>query len=92
LLEKYAFGEIISFYREKFPMNDKRLILAQILDIDGIENSVEPAMLINLSIEQAMEIIRKKVDAYAVEQLNAKDVLEKSRAKKITDLMNKRKE
>lgn len=37
LLEKFTFGQMLDFYKEKFPMNDKRIVLTQILDIDGWE-------------------------------------------------------
>lgn len=90
LLEKFPFGQMLDFYREKFPMNDKRIVLSQILDTEGMENSVDPVMLIDLSPEQAVQLIDQKVKSYSAEQVKAKDSLERERLQKIADLLQKR--
>ena len=92
LLEKYSFGQMLDFYGEKFPMNDKRIVLTQILDTEGLENSAEPVMLINLSTDHAFQQIERKVKDYSNEQIKAKDLLERNRLDKIADLLKRRKE
>lgn len=90
LLEKYSFGQMLDFYGEKFPMNDKRIVLTQILDTEGLENSAEPVMLINLSTDRAFQQIEQKVKDYSSEQIKTKDLLEKKRLEKIADLLKRR--
>lgn len=91
LLEKFSFGQMIDFYREKFPMNDKRLVLTQILDKEGLENSVNPEMLIPFSSDQAFERIEQSVKAYSQEKLQKSDLQNEERWKKIGDLLEKKK-
>jgi len=90
LLEKYSFGQMLDFYSEKFPMNDKRIVLTQILDIEELQNSAEPVMLINLSSSDAVQRIEQKVKEYSKKQISAKDEWEKDRMKKIADILNRR--
>jgi hypothetical protein len=92
LLDKFTFAEMLSFYSEKFPMNDKRIVLTQILDTEGWEYSVEPAMLIDLTPDQAFLQIDQKVRAFSEEQVKAKDSLHEERMKRIADLLNKKNE
>lgn len=92
LLDKFSFGEMLDFYREKFPMNDQRLVLSQILDKEGLDASVDPVMLINLTPEQAFLQIEQKVALYSQEKVAKKDLSEKERWKKIADLLQKRNE
>jgi hypothetical protein len=92
LLEKFSFTQMLDFYREKFPMNDKRIVLTQILDTEGLENSVEPVMLIDLTPDQALEQIELQVTAFSASQIQAKELLEQERARKITEILNKRNE
>lgn len=73
LLEKYSFGQMLDFYGEKFPMNDKRIVLTEIPDTEGLENSVEPVMLINLSEDHAFRQIEQKVKDYSNERIKSKD-------------------
>jgi predicted nucleotidyltransferase component of viral defense system len=89
LLEKYSFGQMLDFYTEKFPMNDKRIVLGQILDTEGLENSAEPIMLINLSTDHAIQQIEQKVKAYSNEKIKEKDLVEKDRLQKIADLLKR---
>ena len=90
LLEKFSFEQMLEFYKEKFPMNDKRIVLTQILDIDGWENSVEPVMLTDLSPKKAFEQIKEKVNVFSTEQIKAKDEKDAERIKKITELLNRK--
>lgn len=90
LLEKFSFAQMMDFYKEKFPMNDKRIVLTQILDIEGLENSVEPVMLVKHTVEWALEEIEQKVTMYSAEQIKSKDLLEKERLKRIDDLIKNR--
>ncbi len=90
LLEKFSFGQMLEFYKEKFPMNDKRIVLTQILDIDDWENSVEPVMLIDLSPKKAFEEIKEKVNVFSTEQIKAKDEKDAERIKKIAELLNRK--
>lgn len=92
LLERFSFGQMLEFYQEKFPMNDKRMVLSNILDTEGLENSVEPFMLIDLAPDQAFQQIEQKVNEYSEAQINKKTLLEEERLKKISDLLDKRNE
>lgn len=71
-------------------MNDKRIVLTQILDIDGWENSIEPVMLIDLSPEKALEQIKEKVIAFSAEQIKVKDEKDAERLKRAAELLNKK--
>ena len=92
LLERFSFGQMLDFYKEKFPMNDKRVVLTQILDTEGIEDSVDPVMFIDLTPAKAIQIIEKHAKAFSAKQMQERDLQEQERAKRILDLMNKRKE
>lgn len=83
---------MLDFYGEKFPMNDKRIVLTQILDTEGLENSVEPVMLINLSEDHAFYQIAQKVKDYSNERIKSKDLPGEKRLEKIADLLKKRNE
>ncbi|MFT4155876.1 nucleotidyl transferase AbiEii/AbiGii toxin family protein [Parafilimonas sp.] len=87
---KFSFGQMLDFYKEKFPMNDKRIVLSQILDIDGWENSVEPVMLIDMSPEKAFGQIKEKVIAFSAEQIKAKGEKDAERLKRAAELLNKK--
>jgi len=90
LLEKFSFAQMIDFYREKFPMNDKRIVLTQILDTEGLENSVEPVMLIDLTPSQALQKIEQRVVDFSSLQIQAKELFEQERVRKIAELLEKR--
>ncbi len=92
LLEIFSFGQMLDFYKEKFPMNDKRIVLTQILDMEGIENSAEPVMLIDLMPARAIQLIEDQVKAFSVKQVQNKEMLEQERVKRIEEMMNKRNE
>ena len=76
LLKKFSFGQLLDFYREKFPMNDKRIVLTQILDTEGLENSVDPFMLIDLTPNQALHQIAHHVDDFSTALIHAKELKE----------------
>lgn len=90
LLEKFSFAQMLDFYKEKFPMNDKRIVLTQILDIEGWENSVDPIMLIDLTPDKAFQKIEQSVQEFSTEQIKAKDASNQDRLQRITDMINKK--
>ena len=92
LLDRFSFGEMLDFYKEKFPMNDKRIVLSQILDTDGLENSVEPIMLIDLTPAQAIQRIQEHVSAFSQKQIQDRDLKEKERMNRISEMLNKKNE
>lgn len=81
LLENFSFSQILDFYREKFPMNDRRIVLTQILDIEGLENSIEPVMLVDLNPIQALQQIEQKIADFTATQIQAKNSSEEDRTK-----------
>lgn len=92
LLEKFSFAQMLDFYKEKFPMNDKRIVLTQILDIEGWENSVDPIMLIDLTPDKAFQRIEQSVHEFSTEQIKTKDASNQDRLQRITDMINKKNE
>jgi hypothetical protein len=79
LLNKYTFAQMINFYVEKYPYADKRVILSEVNHIKDLEKSKEPRMLIALSVEQSLEIVKEKVRLYAQELINAQLKADKER-------------
>ena len=73
-------------------MNDKSIVLSNILDTEGLENSVEPVMLIDLTPVLAIQQIEQKVKEYSQSQINKKAQLDQERLKNIADLIEKRNE
>jgi transcriptional regulator of heat shock response len=71
-------------------MNDKSIVLSNILDTEGLENSVEPVMLIDLTPTLALLLIEQKVKEYSQSLIDKKAQLEQERFKKIADLLRKR--
>jgi len=67
LLNKFSFAEMIAFYQEKYPYGDKRVVLTQIDNVQGIEQSTDPIMLINLDVKQAIHDIHEKANRYTKE-------------------------
>ncbi len=92
LLERFSFGQMLDFYKEKFPTNDKRIVLSQILDIDGLENSIEPVMLIELTPAQAVHRIDEHVRAFSQNQIQDRELREKDKMQQLLDMLNKKKE
>lgn len=92
LMEKFTFEQMLDFYKEKFPMNDKRIVLTNILDTDGIENSAEPVMLIDVTPEKALQLIEGQVKSYSEKQIHDKNLQEQERLNRIVDIMNKSKQ
>jgi hypothetical protein len=92
LLEKFSFGQMLDFYKEKFPMNDKRIVLTQILDTEGIENSAEPVMVINLTPAKAIQLIEEEVKKFSKKQIQDKELNEQERLRRIAEMMNKKNE
>jgi hypothetical protein len=89
LLDNFSFGQMLDFYVEKFPMNDKRIVLTQILDTEGLDSSVDPVMLIDLNIKQTLDKIKQQVAAYSKAQIQAKDSAALDRAKNLADIHKK---
>jgi predicted nucleotidyltransferase component of viral defense system len=92
LLEKFTFSQMLDLYKEKFPMNDIRIVLSQILDIEGWENSVDPVMLIDLSPSQAFKKIEQQVNDFSSEQIKAKNLLEQDRLQRIAEMLKRKNE
>jgi predicted nucleotidyltransferase component of viral defense system len=92
LLDKYSFEEMLGFYREKFPINDIRLVLTQILDQEGLRKSVDPEMLIDLSSEQAFAKVEQKVREYSQTQTEKNELSEKNRWQKIFEMLETKRE
>lgn len=92
LLEKFSFEQMLDFYKEKFPSNDKRIVLTQILDTEGIENSPEPVMLTDLTFVKALQVIEWQVKAFSLKQIRDKENQENERMNKIGDIINRKKE
>lgn len=92
LLENFSFSQMLDFYREKFPMNDGRIVLSQILDTEGLENSVEPVMLIDLDPAQALQRIKQKIADFNDTRVQKKNSSEEDRAKRIAELLEKGKQ
>ena len=65
LCDRFSFEEMIGFFTEKFPFKDRRTVLTEILHTEGIEQSDKPEMLIDLTLEQAMEKIKNSVEEYS---------------------------
>jgi predicted nucleotidyltransferase component of viral defense system len=92
LLDRYSFMEMLGFYREKFPMNDIRLVLTEVLDKEGLDKSVDPEMLVDLSPEQAFTKVERKVKEYSQVQTEENELSEKNRWQKISEMLEKKKE
>ncbi|KYP13505.1 nucleotidyl transferase AbiEii/AbiGii toxin family protein [Flavihumibacter sp. CACIAM 22H1] len=90
LLDQFSFDQMMGFYREKFPMNDGRVVLSQILDLVGLDNSVEPVMAIDLTTSEALKKVEVKVKDYSARLVQTKDQLEEARLKKVAELLEKR--
>ncbi len=92
LCDMFTFDEMMGFFTEKFPFKDKRTVLTEILNTEGIEKSDRPEMLINLTLPQALERIENSVKVYVDQiiqkNLDAKVQVEKAREK----LMQKKKQ
>jgi abortive infection bacteriophage resistance protein len=92
LLRKFSFGQMLDFYKEKFPMNDKRIVLTHILDTEGLENSVEPVMLIDMAPAKAVQLIEEQVKAFSQKQIQDKELQEQERMNRIIEMMKKKNE
>jgi hypothetical protein len=92
LLNNFSFGQMLNFYKEKFPMNDKRIVLTQILDTEGLENSVDPIMLIDFTPEEAVRKIEVQVKAYSIDQIQARELENDERMKRASELLKKKRE
>ena len=92
LLEKFSFEEMLRFYREKFPMNEARIVLSALFDTEGLENSVDPAMLKSLAVEEALQQIHKAAKEYSTQQINAKSAYERKRLQDLEKMIKQRNE
>ncbi len=83
LCDRFSFEEMMAFFTEKFPFKDKRTVLTEILNTEGIDLSDRPEMLIDLTIQQALERIKINVEQYTKKiiqkSLDAKNDLENVR-------------
>jgi predicted nucleotidyltransferase component of viral defense system len=65
LLKEFSFDKMINCYREKFPFADARVVISEIVNTEGIEKSVNPVMLNNLTPDQAVFQVYSNVQAYS---------------------------
>jgi predicted nucleotidyltransferase component of viral defense system len=83
LCDRFRFAEMMSFFAEKFPFKDKRTVLTEILNIEDIQQSDRPEMLIDLTMQRALEKIKISVEHYTKEiikaSLDTKEDLENKR-------------
>lgn len=83
LCDRFSFEEMMGFFTEKFPFKDKRTVLTEILYTEEIEQSDRPEMLIDLTMQRALEKIKTSVEEYTKKLIqkspDAKTDLEKAR-------------
>lgn len=83
LCDRFNFEEMMNFFTEKFPFKDKRTVLTEVLHTEDIEQSDRPEMLIDLTLQQALEKIKNSVEQYTKQivqkSLGAKKDVEKIR-------------
>ncbi len=74
----------MGFFTEKFPFKDKRTVLTEILNTEGIEKSDRPEMLIDLMLQEALEKIRNSVKEYS-SQIIQNDLYAKTKIDKMRE-------
>jgi predicted nucleotidyltransferase component of viral defense system len=84
LSDLFSFGEMMGFFTEKFPFKDKRTVLTEILNTEGIEKSDRPEMLIDLMLQEALEKIRNSVKEYS-NQIIQNDLYAKTKIDKMRE-------
>jgi hypothetical protein len=90
LLRQFSFEQMLGFYEEKYPYSNKRVVLTQITDTQGLERSKEPVMLIDMSIQEAVQEIEQKVLVYGQQLLTQQQEKENKRNQELNELLNKR--
>jgi predicted nucleotidyltransferase len=83
LLKRFSFAEIMTFYQEKYPFADKRVVLTQINNVEDLDKSKEPVMMIKLDIKQALTEIHEMVKQYTQAVIKESQKAEKERDEKM---------
>lgn len=90
LLERFSFQDLMAFYREKFPYADPRVVLAEIVNTDGIEKSVKPKMLQDLSPVEGVLKVYEAVKNYSHHLVENRLNLNSQREDQIKKLLEKK--
>ena len=90
ILKEFSFERMLNCYREKFPYADSRVVLSEIINTEGIENSVNPVMLNNLTPDQSILEVFSKVQAYSKQLVENKLEKEELRNEEIQRLLNEK--
>lgn len=90
LLEHFSFRELMAFHREKFPYADPRVVLAEIGNTDGIEKSVKPKMLQELSPVESVLKVYEQVKKYGHDLVENRLTQNTQREDQIKKLLEKK--
>ncbi len=90
LLRKFSFEQMMGFYRDKFPYADQRTVLSQITNLEELEKSMDPVMLIDLDVSKAAKEVEQKALEYGKLLLNRQKERENKRNEKISDFLNRK--
>jgi len=90
ILKEFSFEKMLNCYREKFPYADARVIISEIVNTEGLENSVNPVMLNDLTPAQAVLQVHSKVQAYSKQLVENKLETEKLKNESIKKLLKKK--
>jgi hypothetical protein len=90
ILKEFSFEKMLNCYREKFPYADARVIISEIVNTEGLEHSVNPVMLNNLTPAQSVLQVYSKVQAYSKQLVENKLDSEKLKNENIKTLIEKK--
>ncbi len=90
LCDRFSFEEMMNFLRRN-PFKDKRTVLTEVLHTEDIEQSDRPEMLIDLTLQQALEKIKNSVEQYT-KQIVQKSLGAKKDVDKIRENLIQRKD
>ena len=77
----------MTFYQEKYPYAGKRVMLTQINNVEDLEKSKEPVMMIELDRKQALTEIHEMVKQYTQAIIKKSQKAEKKSEEKIQKLL-----
>lgn len=92
LLNKFSFGQMMAFHKEKYPYSDSRTVLSQIGNVQGVELTPDPVMLIDLNIKEAIHLIHQKASQYSKEELGKIQKKEDEKIERIRSIIKQKKE
>jgi len=90
LLEKFAFKELIDFYKKKYPYNDIKIAMDALSEIDIADNSEDPTLLKEIKWNEAKEKIKTAWKDFQNEKLRMKDQEREERIRKAEELLRKK--